>query len=156
MASKRSVIRARRLWIIATAGIAMIALLLGTSSLRPHCTPVSGIEQISIPLGQVGRGVSSFFCHRDEGGKRLRFILARDEEGNVHSVLDACRQCSSYHKGYASSDGDLVCRLCGNRYQLSAMEKGRASCVPVELPNRQHNGIVEIQVSDLKRGRALF
>jgi hypothetical protein len=59
-------------------------------------------------------------------------------------------------QGYASSDGDLIWRLCGSRYKLSAMEKGRPSRVPVGLPNRQLDGIVEIQVSDLKREKALF
>jgi hypothetical protein len=36
------------------------------------------------------------------------------------------------------------------------MEKGQASCVPVSLPNRQHDGMIEVRVSDLKQERALF
>ena len=146
--------RAKRFWVVVVSVAAVAALALGT--LRPRCTQVSGSESINIPLSQLARGAISFFCYHDSAGDRLRFILARDEDGKVHSVLDACHQCYSYHKGYTSSHGELVCRLCGNRYSLKAMEKGQASCVPVSLPSKQHDGLVEVKVADLKQGRALF
>lgn len=148
--------RARRFWILlATVGI-VVALALGSSAMRPRCVAVDGEEAVSVPLARLARGAVSFFCYRDSAGARLRFILARDEDGKVHSVFDACRQCYSYQKGYTASRGDLVCRLCGNRYEIKSMEKGHASCVPINLPNRQHGDVVEVKVSDLKRGKALF
>ena len=148
--------KAKRFWVVVASAGAVAALALGTSAMRPQCTEVSGSENIHIPLSQLARGAASFFCYNDSAGDRVRFILARDEDGNVHSALDACRQCYSYHQGYTSSKGELVCRFCGNRYKVSAMEKGRDSCVPVKLPNKQHDGLVEVKVADLKQGRSLF
>jgi uncharacterized membrane protein len=148
--------RAKRFWVVAGSIGAIAAVALGGSAMRPRCTQVSGDDRVSIPLAQLARGAVSFFCYHDNAGDRLRFILARDEDGKVHAALDACRQCYTNHQGYTASDGQLVCRFCGNRYNLRAMEKGQASCVPVSLPNRQHDGLVEVRVSDLKQGRALF
>lgn len=148
--------RGNRFWVGAATAGAIVALALSASALRPRCTQVGAAEHIDIPLSRLARGAIAFFCYHDQAGVRLRFILARDEDGKVHSVLDACRQCYSYHKGYTSSAGELVCRFCGNRYKLKTMEKGEASCVPVRLPSRQHDGLIEVRVSDLKQGRALF
>jgi uncharacterized membrane protein len=148
--------KAKRFWLgVASAG-GIAALALGSSTMRPRCTQISGANSISLPLSQLARGDISFFCYNDSAGDRIRFVLARDEDGTVHSALDACRQCSGYHQGYTSAKGQLICRFCGNRYSLKTMEKGRDSCAPVKLPNKQHDGIVEVKVADLKQGKSLF
>ena len=124
-------------------------------AMRPHCTSVTGGDSIQVPLANLALGAASFFCYSD-AGDQLRFVLARDDAGIVHSVLDACHQCSSFHKGYTAAHDEVVCRLCGNRYAIKALEAGKASCVPVALPNRQHDGMVEVKVADLRQGRQLF
>ena len=101
-------------------------------------------------------GAIDFFCYHDSHGERLRFILARDEAGKLHSVLDTCRQCGAFHKGYTASKDELICRLCGNRYKLNQIEAGKASCIPVGLATTQRNGVVEIKVSDLEQARPAF
>jgi uncharacterized membrane protein len=123
--------------------------------MRPRCVHVSGADRIEIPAAALARNAVSFFCY-DDGGDHLRFMLARDSGGVVHSAFDACNQCSGFHKGYAQSHGEVVCRFCGNKYPLRALEKGKASCVPVALPSREQDGTVEVTVADLKRGRDLF
>jgi uncharacterized membrane protein len=107
-------------------------------------------------LAQLATGAASFFCYRDDAGERLRFVLARDAQGRVHSILDACRQCGKFHEGYTSARGEVICRVCGNRYKLAEMEKGEASCVPLALPSRQDRDRIEINVSDLKKMSRLF
>lgn len=136
--------------------IAIAVLATAIPAMRPRCTRVSGRDRIEIPLANLTRDAASFFCYDDAAGDHLRFILARDADGAVHSVLDACHQCASFHKGYTAAHGEIVCRLCGNRYALKTLEAGKASCVPVALPYRQHDGIVEVKVADLKPGQQLF
>jgi uncharacterized membrane protein len=123
---------------------------------RPQCTVLIGNDTLVIPGASLVRGAVRFFCYRDRAGERLRFILARDSDGNVHAVFDACRQCYKFHKGYSVLGGYLVCRLCGNRYALKEMQAGKASCVPVKLPLAQRGDSVEVKVVDLRRGRPLF
>jgi uncharacterized membrane protein len=149
--------RAKRIWIGGVAVTAVLVLAVAIPALRPRCIQVAGDDRVLIPIADLARGAASFFCYRDAAGDHLRFILARDDEGHVHSVMDACHQCYNFHKGYAvSSNGEVVCRLCGNKYSLKGMEAGKASCVPVALPNRQHDGMVEVKVADLKQQRQLF
>ena len=148
--------RARRIW-IAIAGLGAIsAVALAVPAMRPLCTAVTGRARISIPLAQLATGAASFFCYHNDAGERLRFVLARDNQGVVHSIIDACRQCGKFHEGYTSSKDELICRVCGNRYKLAAIEKGEASCVPLALPIRQNGDRVEINVSDLKQRSRLF
>ncbi len=107
-------------------------------------------------MNDLSRGSARFFCYRDRSGHLIRFVLARGVDGTVRSVFDACRQCYRFHKGYTIADGFLICRLCGNRYKLDEMRTGLASCQPVQLENTLRGGKVEVRVSALEQGHALF
>ena len=122
----------------------------------PGFISVSGDDSIIIPTDTLGRGQVRFYSYRDRAGEELRFILGRDSGGKVHAAMDACQRCYTYHKGYVSSHGYLVCKLCGNRYKLDAMESGLASCVPVKLPIQVTRQSVHIKSADLKHERGLF
>ena len=97
-----------------------------------------------------------FFEYRDQAGDQIRFLLARDATGRIKAAFDACKQCYIYHKGYASSGGGLLCKFCGNRYKLEAMESGLASCVPMKLPFQVAGQTVTIKSADLESARGLF
>jgi uncharacterized membrane protein len=133
-----------------------VVALAALSGLRQSCTEVTGSESVSIPLSNLVNGRASFFCYRDRAGARIRFILARDQHGVVHSAFDACARCARYHQGYAGARGELICRYCGNRDRLSEMEHGEASCVPERLPSIQKQQRIEIKVSDLEKERDQF
>jgi uncharacterized membrane protein len=130
-------------------------LLLGPLG-RPACTVVSGRDDLSIPVDHLQRRHVAFFCYRDGGGKTIRFLVGRDATGAVHSVFDACRQCYRYHKGYTFYHGQVICRLCGNRYAIRDMVAGKGSCAPLPLPSLLRGGHVLVKVSDLEAKRWLF
>jgi uncharacterized membrane protein len=138
-----------------SALIVVGALLAGPFE-RPGCTSLRGADYLEVSLSQLPYSSARFFCYRDNSGERLRFLLARDSRGKVYSVFDACRQCFKFHKGYIVKDGYVICRLCGTRYKLSDIRKGKASCVPVSLPLERQGDKVEVKVADLERGKALF
>jgi uncharacterized membrane protein len=104
----------------------------------------------------LGPGEAKFYSYRDGAGAELRFILARDSAGGVHAAMDACQRCYTYHQGYVSSDGYLVCKLCGNRYKLRAMTSALASCVPVKLSLKIAGQTARISTAELERNRGLF
>jgi uncharacterized membrane protein len=153
-----AIILAMRKLAWAGTGIAAAAALAALASpmVRPRCAQVSGGDVIEIPLSKLIRGATEFFCYRDGAGERIRFILARDADGRVDAVFDACQQCYTFRKGYTVSGDYVICRLCGNRYRVSGMRSGRASCVPVPLPVDRKGDKVEVRVADLVKGSALF
>jgi uncharacterized membrane protein len=116
----------------------------------------SDSDSVIIPTGTLGREQVKFYAYRDRAGEELRFILARDSNGEVHAAMDACQRCYMYHKGYIRSHGYLVCKFCGNRYKLQTMESGLASCVPVRLPIRATGHSVTIKLAELEHERGLF
>jgi uncharacterized membrane protein len=136
--------------------IAAVAIVAALPILRPRCTELRGGETVTVSMARLEGGAARLFCYRDRAGERLRFLLARGNDGKVRAVFDACRQCYKFHQGYDVAHGMLICRLCGNRYPIDHMTNGEASCVPVSLPHHEDASRVEIKVSDLKSGAALF
>ena len=120
------------------------------------CTTVDGSADVAVNVSALRPGSARLFCYTDDAGKRLRFVLARGDDGKVRSVFDACRQCFTFHRGYRVVGGELICRVCGNHYPIDRMTEGKASCVPASLPHEDNSGIVHIKTADLVAGRALF
>lgn len=149
--------RVRRVkWIAGVIAVGASALALSYWMRLPGCIPISGADAVNIPLTLLGRGEAKLFCYHGDGGDKIRLILARGNDGAVHSVFDACHQCYAYRRGYRLSRDGLVCRVCGNRYSLDHMMVGQASCVPISIPHKVVNGTVRISNSDIRAGRALF
>jgi uncharacterized membrane protein len=143
------------LWIVAT--VLVVVVISWVAMMRgPQFTPISTNPSISIETNDLRSGDVQFFAYRDRAGEQIRFLLARDSTGQIKAAFDACERCYMYHKGYVSSGSNLICRFCGNRYKLKAMESGLASCVPVKLPIQVTGQSVKIKSADLERGRGLF
>src|SRR5579862_386019 len=142
--------------IVAIAAVGAGALAMAISMAKPGCTAVEGKDALVISGRLIDKGTAKTFCYRDEAGKNLRFVLARGTDGKVRSVMDACSQCYTYHKGFAYSDGYLICRLCGNRYPIVHILAGKASCVPISVPSSEADGKVTVRTADLKKNRWLF
>ena len=121
-----------------------------------ECTMVTGTDDVAINAFALRPGRAQLFCYADDAGKRLRFILARGDDGKVRSVFDACRQCFTFHRGYRIVNGEMICRVCGNHYPIDRMTEGKASCVPAGLPHEDASGVVHIKTADLKAARSLF
>jgi len=111
---------------------------------------------LTIQADEISPDAARAFTFKDAAGKKLRFLLARDSRGRLYTVFDACEQCFKFHKGYTISGHYVICGYCGNRYRLSEIAKGQASCVPVTLAHSEAGRTVRVSVKDLERGRDLF
>src|ERR1700736_3396993 len=138
-------IRVRTLLAMAAVGAGALAITI--SMAMPGCTSVTGKDALVISGRLLDTGSARVFCYRDRAGKNLRFVLARGTDGKVRSVMDVCSQCYTYHKGFAYSDGYLICRLCGNRYPVNHILSGKASCVPIAVPSNETGGNVTIRTA---------
>ena len=127
------------------------------SMAKPGCTEVEGKDTLVISDRPDRQGHRANLLLPRRGRKKLRFVLARASDGRVHSVMDACSQCYSYHKGFAYSDGYLICRLCGNRYPIDhILEPAKPRACRSRLPSSETDGNVIIRTADLKKNRWLF
>jgi uncharacterized membrane protein len=142
--------------IVFGAGVAILAAGWMIHVTRASCVQVSGDGAVTVSVANLLRGNAQNYCYTDPAGRRLRFILARGSDGKIRSVFDACRQCFTYHRGFKVSDGELICRVCGNHYPMNHMTEGKASCVPASLPHQDNGASVTLKTSDLESGRYLF
>jgi uncharacterized membrane protein len=147
--------RANKFKILAGLMLAAGAAFL-TFTASSECTMVTGTDDVAINAFELRPGRAGLFCYTDDAGKKLRFILARGDDGKVRSVFDACRQCFTFHRGYRIVNGEMICRVCGNHYPIDHMTEGKASCVPASLPHEDASGVVHIKTADLKAERSLF
>jgi uncharacterized membrane protein len=123
---------------------------------QASCTAVGGQKVVSLPLFEFAPGQARTFCYRDSDGETIRFIVARDSDGTIHSAFDACHSCFQYGQGYSLRKGQMVCRFCGQHYPLKDIGTGIASCVPIQLRHLSLADKVQINVADLEAGRRLF
>jgi len=135
---------------------AAVVVLVALPYVRGHCTELTGGEILTVHVDGLAAGSARLFCYHDQAGKRLRFLLARGEDGKLRAAFDACQECYAFGKGYAVHGSSLICRVCGTRYPIDHMLEGKASCVPLALPVTQHGAAVQVKVSDVERGRWLF
>jgi uncharacterized membrane protein len=141
--------------VVAAVALMAVTIALLAVGAEPTFTAVNGNDSITIPEASLKRGELQFFSYRDDAGKEIRFILGRDDAGQVRGAFDACEQCARYGKGYTSSHGYLVCRFCGNRYKIGAVPSG-TSCAPIGLTVRESGNKITVYTSELKRQRNLF
>jgi uncharacterized membrane protein len=139
---------------LAVAGLAIVGHTGFEERVGVATSPNAG--WLTIPADEMSPDTARIFSFKDAAGKKLRFLLARDSRGRLYTVFDACEQCFKFHKGYTVSGHYLICGYCGNRYRLSEIAKGEASCVPVTLAHSETGKTVKVSVRDLERGRNLF
>jgi uncharacterized membrane protein len=147
--------RSRDLTLAAIALLVVAAIFVNRDFEGP-CTEVHGSQLVNLSLSELKAGTARKFCYRDPHGEVIRFIVARDADGTIHSAFDACRGCYEQHLGYSVAGTDLVCRYCNLRYPVKGMETRTDSCVPIRLPHAILADAVQIKVVDLEAGRRLF
>jgi uncharacterized membrane protein len=149
-------LRARHLILGAITAAAIAVGGAWVAQTAPCVSLTSSGGYLDIAASSIRQGEARFFSYKDDEGAQIRFVLARGENGEIHSAMDACRVCFGYHKGYRSSDGQLVCRFCGNKYELNRMMFGKASCAPISLPHHERGENIRLKASDLVARRAYF
>jgi uncharacterized membrane protein len=104
----------------------------------------------------LSEGSARKYCLKTPNSRTVRFIVARGSDGKIRVVLDACRTCYRNNLGYKLSGHEIVCGFCANRYSIDSISAGRASCMPLMMPFEEHDGLLKIRLSDLKKSEAFF
>jgi uncharacterized membrane protein len=156
--------RQRKRW--SPRNAAAIALIVGMAGavlawwLAPTygCVSVTGAsDTVLLNVDPLARGTAEKYCWKlPDRPKTVRFIVARQSDGAINVVLDACRVCYLNNLGYRRTRGGLACRFCGNRYSIDSLNIGRMSCLPFKLPFELDRGLVKIKISDLKANAGFF
>lgn len=112
--------------------------------------------EVLVDLRGIAPGAGRFFTYHSVAGKPVDHLVYRDSAGAPHAVLDACRTCYRWKKGYILGRGEVLCVKCDMRFKLDALEQGTGSCVPIRLNAAQRGETLVIPVAELEAGARYF
>ena len=111
---------------------------------------------VSVELAGIGAGSGRFHTYRSGSGKLVDFFVYRESSGVPHAVLDACRTCYRWKKGYVLEGDVVVCLKCDMRFKLDGLAQGAGSCVPIHVRTERHADTLIVPVSELEAGARFF
>ena len=111
---------------------------------------------VTIDISGIGAESGRFQTYRASSGKLVDFFVYRESSGAPHAVLDACRTCYRWKKGYVLAGKEVVCLKCEMRFTLDSLARGTGSCVPVALSAERREGALIIPAAELEAGARFF
>ena len=111
---------------------------------------------ITVDLSGIGSGNGRFHTYRSSSGKKVDFFVYRESSGVPRAVLDACRTCYRWKKGYVLDGKEVVCLKCDMRFQLDNLAQGTGSCVPIALTTERRGDTLIIPAAELEAGVRFF
>lgn len=144
-----------------TRGLAFAVLLVTVLAGCPRGEPkypelrAEGGE-VAVDVASLGSGSGRFLTYRAGAGTLVDFLVYLDSSGAPHAVLDACRTCYRWRKGYRLRPGEVVCVKCDMVFKLDDLERGTGSCVPVRVKAELRGGTLVIPASELEAGARYF
>lgn len=68
------------------------------------------------------------------GKTNMEVLAVKASDGTIRTAFNTCQVCYDSGRGYYKQRGDeLVCRNCGNRFQLDQVERIKGGCNPVPI-----------------------
>lgn len=113
-------------------------------------------DKVAIDISGIGSQSGSFRTYRSTSGKKVDFLIYRESSGAPHAVLDACRTCYRWKKGYVLEGNEVVCLKCDLRFRLDNLAQGTGSCVPMALKTEQQGDTLILLVAELEAGARFF
>jgi FTR1 family protein len=124
-----------------------------TATALSPATPVEAAgTEVRIPLGGVNDGNLHRFSFTDENTS-VRFIVIRQPDGQLATVLDACQICGP--EGYYQEGGNVICKNCAAAIYIPSIGLP-GGCNPVPIDSRLESEQLVIPVSELAGGKIFF
>lgn len=111
---------------------------------------------VTVELSGIDAGSGRFFTYRSTARRKVDFFVYRDTTGVPHAVLDACRTCYRWKKGYVLEGPEVVCLKCDLRFRIDALADGTGSCIPLPLRTVRRGAALLIPVDELEDGARYF
>lgn len=111
---------------------------------------------VRVSLEDLDGQRGSYFTYIASGDRKVDFIVYRQSPGTFRAVLDACRKCYRWRRGYVINGDHVVCRKCGERYELDNLAGGRGSCIPIPLTSTRDGNSIVIPATELDAGARYF
>jgi uncharacterized membrane protein len=100
------------------------------------------------------------FIPYQSASTKMELIAVKAPDGTVRTAFNTCQVCFDSGRGYYKQQGDeLICQNCGNRFNISQIEKEKNGCNPVPIlsENKTENDTsITIPASFMEQNKELF
>ena len=145
------------LWLLSILMIAPALFIAGCTGNKGKYPVLPEENQaVSADLSAIPDGSGLFFTYPSSSGRNVDYFVYKDSSGNARAVLDACRTCYRWRKGYRLEEDQVICIKCGMKFALDGLAEGTGSCVPIALTSRREGDGLVISVSELEAGAKYF
>lgn len=87
---------------------------------------------IKITASQITSNAT--FIPYQSGSTKMEIIAVKAPDGTIRTAFNTCQVCFDSGRGYYVQQGDvLVCQNCGNRFNISQIEKEKNGCNPIPI-----------------------
>ena len=135
-----------------------IKLLLTACGERHTVYPVLPVEEgvVKVDLAGISNSSGLFFTYLSSSGRNVDYFVYRNSAGTPNVVLDACRTCYRWRKGYRLDGDHVVCIKCDMRFSLDSLDEGTGSCIPIHVDAAVSDGSMAIPSAELEEGSKFF
>lgn len=110
------------------------------------------LETSTMPLDSV-----QFYRFLNEGNQEVKFLVGRDENGDVHVGFDASETHYKTKRGFRFEDGWLVDTKCDTASRLTELRGSkRGGCRPVPMRHHFEGTTLVLAETDILAGWRLF
>lgn len=130
-----------------------------TSSANPSSsTAAQKGGDIKITASQITS--TATFIPYQSGNTKMEVVAVKAPDGTIRTAFNTCQVCYDSGRGYYVQQGDvLVCQNCGNRFNISQIEKEKNGCnpIPISEDNKSVSGdTITIPASFLAQNTQYF
>jgi len=142
--------------------IAVSAVVLGADRLisgnSNEYTPVRPDAQgrVTIDVSNLGPSQVRFFRFLNAGSQEVRFLVGRDENGQLLAAFDASENDFKMNRGFHAQDGWIVNNKCSTSFHLSEVNSQPSGCAPVPVRFRAEGERMVLAENDLLAGWRYF
>lgn len=114
-------------------------------------------NQLQIPTSGFETNMVRFF-NTELDGKKIYFMIVKDEKGVYRAAANGCEVCFASKKGFRQEGDFIVCNNCGNQFSLDTLgvTKGGCNPGPINPDIPVNNGNLIIKTSELQQVTNLF
>lgn len=94
------------------------------------------------------------------GGTKMEVMAVKAPDGTIRTAFNTCQVCFDSGRGYYKQNGnEVICQNCGNRFEISQIEKIKGGCNPVpilEENKTEDDSTITVSKAILEEGKELF
>jgi len=137
--------------------VAVFFLLTGGLAARKYERVSPGPDGlVRIDVGDLGKEQIRFYRFLNSGNQEVKFLVARDQHGEVQVGFDASETHAKVGRGFSLQGDWIIDNKCETASRLEEINAGGGGCRPVPLAHRLEGEQVVLAQDDILKGWRLF